>query len=124
MEGDLVSCIFTLLVKDAAKPVEEFSIVYIDRLRMRPCHVQVSAIGTAVLKALRSFRQLSAGKIMASLVQGFRRSGLCVTVTVTAQYCSKLLCNDVHQAVQKKRPGRTLKIIVLRMKCLSHTAMG
>jgi hypothetical protein len=34
-------------------------------------------------------------------------------VTVNAQYCCNLLHNDVHQAIQKKRPGKLSEIILL-----------
>jgi hypothetical protein len=34
-------------------------------------------------------------------------------VTINTQYYSNLLCSDVHQAIQKKRPGKLLKKIIL-----------
>jgi hypothetical protein len=34
-------------------------------------------------------------------------------VTINVQYYSKLLHNDVHQVIQKKRPGKVSEIIIL-----------
>jgi hypothetical protein len=49
--------------------------------------------------------------------QGFRISDFArfsfTRVTTNAQYCSNLLHNDVHQAIQKKRPGKLAKKIIL-----------
>jgi hypothetical protein len=43
-------------------------------------------------------------------------------VTVNAQYYRNLLCNDVHQAIQKKKPQKlSKKITLLHDSVLPHT---
>jgi hypothetical protein len=43
-------------------------------------------------------------------------------VTINAQYYIYLLHNDVHQVIQKKRPGKLSKIILLHDKTRPHMA--
>jgi hypothetical protein len=54
--------------------------------------------------------QLSTGKIMADMFwdsEGvIHIDFLPHDITINAWYYSNLLCNDVHQAMQKKRPGK------------------
>jgi hypothetical protein len=54
--------------------------------------------------------QLSAGKIVANVFwdsEGVKHVDfLPHDVTISVQYCSNLLHSDVHQAIQKKRPGK------------------
>jgi hypothetical protein len=64
--------------------------------------------------------QLSAGKIMASVFRDSERV-ICVDFLphcpkISAQYYINLFHNDVHQVIQKKRPGKLSKIIQLHDK--------
>jgi hypothetical protein len=57
--------------------------------------------------------------------QGFRSSDssgfFSTCVTTNAQYCSNLLHNDVKQVIQKKRPGKLAKKILLHDNACIHT---
>jgi hypothetical protein len=77
------------------------------------------------LKAIKKFKtHLSAGKIMASVFWdservihvGFLPHG----IKINAQYYYNLLCNDVHQAIRKRRPGKLSKKITYCMTTLVH----
>jgi hypothetical protein len=57
--------------------------------------------------------QLSAGKCVWDSEGVIHVDFLQHDVTVNAQYYSKLLHNDMHQAVRMKRPGKLSKIIIL-----------
>jgi hypothetical protein len=70
--------------------------------------------------------QLSAGKIMVSV--SWDSEGVIHVdflphgVTINGHYYSNLLCNDVHQVIQKKTPGKlSEKIILLHDNTHPHT---
>jgi hypothetical protein len=67
--------------------------------------------------------KLSGGKIVASV---FRDSGTIhissTWLTINGHYYSKLFHNDIHQAIQKKIPGKLSKIILLRDNIRPHMA--
>jgi histone-lysine N-methyltransferase SETMAR len=62
--------------------------------------------------------QLLAGKIMASVLW---ESGLVNVYFLSHDVTvSSLLCNDVHQVIQRKRPGKLSKIILLHDSTHPH----
>jgi histone-lysine N-methyltransferase SETMAR len=69
--------------------------------------------------------QLSAGKIMASVfwdLEGvIHIEFLLHGVTINEHHYSNLLCNDVHQVIWEKRPGKLSKIILLHDSTHPHT---